>query len=249
MEILFVDKTNKIRDLWKVKENSKLFNVIKNPYITNVLLLSGYEFHQMNMKKSKLDSEQVKLNKTRVKESLTNDIDIRNYNGIRISQMLWGAYFVNIRIIEVGRLQYEFVKYNPMNEKEKKNCIKIHIPSGSKLENSKVKESLQQSVSKIKQYFGLEKPEYFCHSWLLSKQVRQIVDDNSNIAKFYSLFNIIEKDDGIEDILNFVFGLNECNNFYQLPEKTSLQKKLKEMLIKNTTIKLGLGKLKDEIIL
>ena len=202
----------------------------------------------MNIKKTKLDSEQIELNKKRVIESLTNDIKIRNYNGIRISQMLWGAYFVNIRIIEVGRLQYELVKYNPMNENEKKNCIKIHIPSGSKLESSKVIESLEQSVDKIKQYFGLEKPEYFCNSWLLSKQVRQIVDDNSNIAKFYNLFDVIEQDDGIEDILNFVFDLNECDNFYQLPEETSLQKKLKEMLIKNTTIKLGLGKLKDEYI-
>lgn len=246
--ILYVDKTNRIRKLWKIKHNSELFYEIKNPYITNVLLLSGYEIHQMNMKNSKLDNEQIDLNKRRVRESLINDIEIRKYDGIRISQMLWGAYFVNVRIIEVGRLQYELIKHKPINENEKENCIKIHIPSGSKLEISKVKESIQQSVSKTKQYFGLENPEYFCDSWLLSKQVRQIVEEDSNIAKFYDLFDIIAEEDGTEDVLNFVFSLNECNDYSQLQENTSLQRKLKEMLLKDIKIKVGLGKLKNEVI-
>lgn len=59
--------------------------------------------------------------------------------------MLWGAYFINIRIIEVGRLQYEFCKVNPLNKKGYKKCIKIHIPSGEKLAEEQVKESIIKS--------------------------------------------------------------------------------------------------------
>ena len=47
---------------------------------------------------------------------------------IRISQMIWAGYFINTKLIEVGRLQYE----------KNENYIKIHIPSGDKLEIKKV---------------------------------------------------------------------------------------------------------------
>lgn len=131
--VLFIDKNDRIRELWNIKNTSDLFGKISNPYITNVLLLAGCEIHKNNIKKYALDEKQIEIHKRRVREALVNDIKIRGYEGIRISQMLWGAYFINIRIIEVGRLQYEFVKFNPLNEEERKKCIKIHIPSGERL--------------------------------------------------------------------------------------------------------------------
>lgn len=242
---LFIDKNDKIRYLWQFKNLSDLFGNIKNPFITNILLLSGYEFHKSNIEKYSFDDEQIAIHKKRVKECLLNDIKIRKYNGIRISQMLWGAYFINIRIIEVGRLQYEFVKINPLNEKEHKECIKIHIPSGEKLDLYKVKESLNKSKQKIKEYFKIENAEYFCDSWLLSKQIRECVDEKSNIAQFYNLFNVVEKDDALSDVLNYIFNLKECDNFNALPQNTSLQRKVKEILINGGIIKSGLGILKS----
>lgn len=47
--VLFVDKTNKIKDLWNIKSLNALFSETVHPYITSLLLLSGYEIHQKNM--------------------------------------------------------------------------------------------------------------------------------------------------------------------------------------------------------
>lgn len=243
-KILFIDKTDKIRSLWNLKKTSDLFGNFNNPFITNVLLLSGYKIHQNNIEKYCLDEEQIKIHKDRVKESLLNDIKVRKYDGIRVSQMLWGAYFINIRIIEVGRLQYEFIRFNPLNEKEYKECIKIHIPSGEKLLEEQVMESIIKSKGEILKYFNLENPDYYCSSWLLSPTINKVLDKNSNIAKFYNMFNIVGEEDGLDDILNFVFNVKECNDYTDLKESTSLQIKLKEMLLRNEKLTIGVGILK-----
>ena len=242
--VLFIDKNDRIRELWNIKNTSDLFGDISNPYITNVLLLAGCEIHKNNIKKYSLDEKQIEIHKQRVREALVNDIKIRGYDGIRISQMLWGAYFINIRIIEVGRLQYEFIRFNPLNEEERKKCIKIHIPSGERLLEQKVKESIIKSKSEILKYFDLENPDYYCSSWLLSPAINKVLDKNSNIAKFYNMFNIIEEKDGLDDILNFVFNVRECNDYTKLKEITSLQIKLKEMLLRNERLTIGIGVLK-----
>lgn len=234
--ILFSNEIDKIRSLWSIKSLDKLFSVSPHPYITNLLLLSGYKVHKENMEKYKLDDVQVKIHKLRVKESLINDILFRKYNGIRISQMLWGTYFINIRLIEVGRLQYERCE----------NYIKIHIPANDKLDINEVKESLNNSKLYIEKYFNMKDYKYYCNSWLLSKQIHSIVDKNSNIYKFYDLFDVEDGESCIDDILNFVYQLLEIKNYANLPENTTLQRNIKKYLLNGNNIKLGKGILKNE---
>lgn len=232
--ILYTDKSFKIDTLWKRQNMIELFGEQYNPYITNILVLYGYEIHCQNMKFKKYNREQKELYKKRVKETLTNDIFVRKLEGIRISQMIWAAYFINTKLIEVGRLQYEKCE----------NHIKIHIPSGEKLQIDKVLNSIKNSKQEIEKYFNIKNPEYRCDSWLLSNQINNIIDSNSNIAKFYNLFEVKDGLDATEDILNFVFNVQECSNYNNLVEDTSLQKLLKQQLLKNKEMKIGWGKLK-----
>ncbi len=241
--ILYIDNTNKISQLWEIKNIEELFKNKVNPFITNILLLLGYEIHINNMKKYNLDDKQCAIHKKRVRECLTNDIYERKYEGIRISQMLWGTYFINVKLIEVGRLQYALNKYNPITQKEEL-CIKIHIPKDKNLDIYEVKKSLNKSKQYIFKYFKLNNPKYYCDSWLLSNQVRSMLDNSSNIAKFHDLFNVVEGKDCINNILNFVFNIDFCNEYKELDEKTSLQKKIKSFLIKGGIIKEGIGTLK-----
>lgn len=37
-----------------------------------------------------------------------NDLVIRKYEGVRISQMLWAIYFIRGRLLEIGILQFEY---------------------------------------------------------------------------------------------------------------------------------------------
>lgn len=232
--ILYTDKSFKIDTLWKRQNMIELFGEQYNPYITNILVLYGYEIHCQNMKIKKYNKEQKELYKKRVKETLTNDIFVRKLEGIRISQMIWAAYFINTKLIEVGRLQYEKCE----------DRIKIHIPPGEKLQIDKVLDSIKNSRQEIERYFNIKEPEYRCDSWLLSNQINDIIAKDSNIAKFYNLFDVKDGSDATKDILNFVFNVQECSNYNDLVENTSLQKLLKQQLLKNKEIKIGWGKLK-----
>ena len=234
-QILYIDKTGKFRKLWKVKETKSLFGEEINPFTTNILLLLGFEHYKENIKKYNFDKEQIKVQKQRIRECLLNDIINKHYDGIRISQMLWGTYFINVRLIECGRLQFE----PTINNK-----IKIHIPAGKNLDIKEVKKSIQDSKKLLKKYYNIENPEYICESWLLSKEISKMLDENSNIKKFQELFEIQSFENGIDDILNFVFNLKKCDNYNELPETTRLQKSIKEFLINNGTIYNGYGELR-----
>lgn len=240
---LYKDKNNNISELWKIKNIEELFGQNCHPFITNIILLSGYKEHLNNMEKYKLDNEQCNIHKERVKGTLTNDIYQRHYNGIRISQMLWGTYFINLKLLEVGRLQYELCKNNPITNKEEL-CIKIHIPSDKKLESNDVKHSLNKSKEVIKKYFKIDDAKYYCNSWLLSNQIRKLLPDNSNIAKFHDMFNIIEAEECVDDILNFVYNIRSIENYNNLAEDTSLQRKIKQYLLEGKAIRKGIGVLK-----
>ena len=100
-----------------------------------------------NINNYSLDDNQIQIHKKRVKACFCNDIEQRGYRGIRISQMLWGSYFVNIRLLEVGILQFE----NAGN-----GIIKIHIPAQTKLFIEEVKNSIFNSKEVIEKYFKLK---------------------------------------------------------------------------------------------
>ena len=246
-KILFLDNLDRchIKEMWKKLSIEELFGEGCLPFITNVLLLSGYTIHIKNISKYSLNNTQISLHIKRVNETLTNDIYLRNYPGIRIIKMIWGAFFINMKIIEIGILQYELCYHNPINTHLQESCIKIHIPEGNRLYINDVKKSINDSKVYIKQYFKLEQSNYYCISWLLSPEIHKVIDNNSNIYNFYTLFNVTTSNSTAnEDILEFVFKFQNCDNYATLPENTSLQKILKEMLLKDIPLHVGIGLLK-----
>lgn len=238
LKLVYSNESEQLELLWNESDLSRFLGESYNKFIHNIILLSGYKIHEENMRKYNFDTYQILAHKNRVKECLTNDIYNRKLEGIRLSQTLWGIYFINIRLIEVGRLQYEYCN----NKKGK--YINIHIPKGDKLLYNEVLDSIKNSKKEIKKYFEIENYEYYCESWLLSKDITKLLDSNSNIAKFQQLFDIIEGKDAIKDILNFVYGLQQIPSYYDLPEETSLQSKIKDILINGKEIHIGIGKLK-----
>lgn len=242
--ILYNGKDEIVNKIWKIKSLDELFCGNYHSYITNLLLLSGYEIHKANMEKYKLEETQITIHKNRVKEALTNDIYVRKYDGIRISQMLWGTYFSKLKIIEVGRLQFEFSTINPYTKQDEK-CIKIHIPAGSKLNSETVKDSLSASKKLIMRYFNICDFNYYCNSWLLSKEIYDLLEPDSNIRKFYHLFDIMKGDNCIDNVLNFVYNIKECDNYANLQEQTFLQKSVKSALINGKIFYSGFGCLKQ----
>ena len=229
--------------LWKMKKVSELFGEC-NLFITSVMILLGYDIHRKNMSKYNLSDEQKSIHIKRVKNALLDDIYIRGYESVRISQMLWASYFINLRIIEVGGFQYELVSENPIT-KENEMCIKMHVPKGASLNEEDVRSSIRKSTYEIERYFNVEDINYYIESWLLSPEVLALLDDNSNILKFSKLFSIKSMGECTRDILDFVFNDVYIKDYNLLACKTSLQVKLKSLLINKKEIHIGIGKLKQ----
>ena len=238
LDILYVDKTEKINYLWSMKTAGDLFHEPVNPYVTCIALLCGYQLHQRNMEEHHFDALQQSIHKARMKEVLTKDIISRGLDSIRITQMVWGTYFINVRLVEVGRLQYEYVDQQTM---------RIHIPSDEKLEISKVLDSIHRAKNVIKDYFKINNFQYICDSWLLSPEIHKLVSKDSNIFRFYELFDVSEGNDCVQDILDFVYQITDCD-FHNLREETSLQRVIKQYLLDGNQIHLGSGILKSRQI-
>jgi len=182
-ELLNYDKFSNIIPYWDIKSKEEIFCKDIHPFSTNLLIVLSYKTHKDNINQMKLDDEQIQIHKKRVKECFENDLEKRGYDSIRISQMLWAIYFIRIRLIEIGRLQYEYVE---------ESLIKIHIPSGEKLNYESVKDSLNKAQIQLKKVFNIKDVNYTCHSWLLSNELNKIIDQDSNISKFYSLFDVTD---------------------------------------------------------
>ena len=249
--ILYIDNTGLYKDVWNWKMSTNLFKSAGNYMIPVIALLSGCKLHKENMSKKNYDKEQIEEQKKNIRECCLLDKKRFNIDGIRFSQMIWGSYFINGRIIQVGRLQYEYLNEVPHEIAKYKNhdYIKIHIPRGEELNEAEVDKSIGNSKNKIKAFYpeiDISKLLFFTESWLLSNELDDILDKESNIIKFKSKFKIIKQIENNSDFLNFVFNERKDSiDYNNLQEKTKLQKELKKFFISNRRLHIGLGILID----
>lgn len=249
--LFFADKSN-YYNIWSWRSTNKVFKNNGSYMIPVVSLLCGYEFHLKAIKIRNFDQEQIGLQKYNIRLTCTNDRINYRLDGIRFSQMIWGSFFMKGSLIQIGRLQYEvgvnnFTKLDKYFD-EKYQYIYIHIPKGSDLNEKDVDESICLVQEYIKKYYPElknEKLAYYTQSWLLSPEVKEILPASSNILKFQNRFNIIEYEENDYDFLNFVFksGIEKVD-YIDLPETTTLQRKLKAKLLNGDKLHLGLGILK-----
>ena len=145
-------------------------------------------------------------------------------------RFVWGWWFprqLSLREFRIGALEYEF---------SEEKCIQIHIPSDADLSQQAVLESISDFKRFCKQYYPeWEGKEMYCHSWLLSPALKDILGDNSNILSFQKLFDVVENDEESMAVLDWVFpGFNEISD--KLPENTSLQRDMKRYLLEGKKI-------------
>jgi hypothetical protein len=130
-------------------------------------------------------------------------------------------------------------------------CFGIHIPTGSPLDSQTVDSSLIEASKKLSIYYPEIKNNrliFMCHSWLLSNNLDLFLDKTTNIIKFRDRFYHLQKVDNGDDFLQFVFNqLDKKVNYYDLKEETSLQKKMKNYLVKGGKLQEGFGVIIDDL--
>ncbi|WP_418666043.1 acyltransferase domain-containing protein [Allofournierella sp.] len=155
----------------------------------------------------------------------------------------WLALSLKGKLYRLGRLQYR-----PRILKDKITAagrsfaagvpmLEIHIPAGGPLRPQVVRSSMAQAWA----FFEKGRPELmYCHSWLLSPALQQLLPQNSNILHFQSLFEVYDEDFSFRQAEERVFG-EIRNEIRAYPENTGLQKALKQFLLGGGRVGMGAG--------
>ncbi len=143
----------------------------------------------------------------------------------------WTVRQVGARLFRIGELEYELAENEPG-----KREISVHIPSDAKLEPDRMNASLSRADAFLREYFpdwaALPKT---CESWLLSPALKELLPPDSRILRFREAFDIREELPENDAALEWVFHVAESQrkglDLSALPEDTSLQRKMKALLL------------------
>ncbi len=111
---------------------------------------------------------------------------------------------------------------------------RIHIPPDGSFDRQIIEDSYQRA----REIFGRCYPDYpykafFCHTWLLSPQLRRLLKPGSNILTFQEKFIPIPCQSGGNVCFSFLFGMTPQipEDLGTLPENTSLQRAVKKLYL------------------
>lgn len=146
-------------------------------------------------------------------------------------------------LFQIGRLQFRLEETFGLVP-EGRTVIETHIPRGGKLDPQECLKSFEAAEAFFDRHFpGHGAKYFFCDSWLLSPDLGELLDDNSNILKFSGLWTHIPfKPDHSAQAIRHIFGINFVRkDLEQFPEDTSLQRKVKTRLQSGRDVNMGAG--------
>lgn len=164
-----------------------------------------------------------------------------------LGEIEWIGMLLDLKVFRLGRLEYELgylekdIQYKNQFISKGTKVIFIHIPEGEPLTLQNCHSSLQQ----VSAFYKVENPIILCHSWLLEPALQYLLNQQSGIIDFQSLFEIIEVDYSYPQAEERVFGcVFKDKSLY--PEVTRLQKGMKAFLLEGKKLGMGFGIIKEK---
>lgn len=151
----------------------------------------------------------------------------------------WTTRQVGCHLFRIGELEYE-IKHT-----ENETAIGIHIPSDADFSPLAVDKSLHDANDFFAMYYpSLSGAAFRCHSWLLDRQLRGMLGNNSNIINFQDRFEIVNEGEVGIEFIEWLFH-TKSTNYNTLPENTSLQINMKKHLLAGGVIRNAYGRIKE----
>lgn len=148
----------------------------------------------------------------------------------------WSWRQTSMSLFRIGALEYEFLPY------DNKPALALHIPSDAQLTPEAVDRSLEQAELFFQTYFpDFQYNRYTCNSWLLSPQLRPFLAQGSNILAFQDRFQILEENPGDKEYIQWLFQVPVDTEYSRLPDRTSLQKEVKSLLLQGGAVGCAFG--------
>lgn len=158
----------------------------------------------------------------------------------------WNAKHLRREIYRLGRLQYEprrlveAIEAPDVRIAVGTPVLEIHIPAGEPLRKEELALSVQNAWVFFEQHFGQRYEWMHCHTWLLAKELRELLPPQAGIMQFGGLFTVYDEDYEEKQAEERVFG-EVKQNPQDYSEESSLQKKMKAYLLQGGQIGMGKG--------
>jgi hypothetical protein len=110
-------------------------------------------------------------------------------------------------------------------------AISVHIPPQDSFTLEAVKEAFVQALDIFEKYY----PEFaykafVCHSWMMEKRLKEIMGRETNITRFADAWQPLPLLSQGEGVYSFLFHVPAQTAVDDLPENSSMQRKLKQYL-------------------
>ena len=163
-----------------------------------------------------------------------------SYGNYGFDRDFWVVRQMSGLLFRIGELEYEMLR------KDGRRYLSLHIPSDAELSE----ERIQESCCQAREFFEEKFPEYgdvdiMCHSWLLSPTLKELLLPGSHILGFQKHFIIEETGENDDEFLQWVFKRKDIPA-KDLPENTSLQRRLKGYLLQGGSVADARGVWKDK---
>lgn len=153
----------------------------------------------------------------------------QNTGAYAFDRAFWTVRQIGCRLFRLGSLEFE------LELLDAQPVISVHIPSDADLSPAACDDSFRLAEPFFRRHFGLNLPQYLCHSWLLAPVLERLLPSDSNIIQFQRRFTVYEIDESDRSFLQWVFQCAE-GPWVALPEHTSLQRALKVHLLSGGTV-------------
>lgn len=152
----------------------------------------------------------------------------------------WMVRQISCMLFRIGQLEYE------LTHSDGEPVIELHIPSDIDMSLPK----LRSSCLEAKKLLGGIFPEFrnariHCYSWLLSPNLGDLLPEQSKILRFQKSFSISPVKEEESDVILWVFK-NQDYALEDLPENTSLQRRMKKFLLSGGKFRDGEGFLSED---
>lgn len=171
---------------------------------------------------------------------------------VGIEQWGWYVRFFSLRIIAIGRLQFEVKEFKGGVYKKGERVLKggdtvlgVHIPrNGEPLDEKLCNRAFKEAKAFFCPLLGVEDIAFVCSSWMLYEKNRELLPESSNIIRFMNRFDIVESveisDEGATP-MPFIFLMKRGTPISALPRDTSLRRAYAEMLESGGKFGFGTG--------
>lgn len=163
-----------------------------------------------------------------------------SYGSYGFDRGWWTPRQLSGKEFRIGELEYETI------EEEGKKIISIHIPSDGVIRQPE----LRQSYLDARKFFQQYVPEYatadmICNTWMLSPALKELLPVDSNIIRFQKSFVVDYVDYENNNFMEWVYKRMDIP-LEQLPENTTLQRKIKAFILNGGKIGWANGKLVND---